>query len=607
MEHGSLRGFLLGDCPTCAYDNWYSHVTEGIALAGVNNYGPSTFDPQTNGFGHFSPIPNGDGGDSILTAWEAVFNAAVDGNWFVVDSALAVHDSAWNYELVELQDTSVQKIYYLIRERLDSSFVDTNVASNPNDDVIGGFRNSWGLYIFDPNAIRQNVIVQVVHPEDDFLAVPIAIEFFQKTDARALMMASAGREVCWDSLHPPYNNTKSISDPSRNGRHPYHQGHQVLFDRLDQGPTHQLVTVQFHSYDANAHNGLADVQITANCNDDKPNPPLRDVVNHLDVVNLLPYYPIDRLSADTSLRQKVDKYISLYSNPRYYYYHTGGNPLPIISTIELCGYSQNQQALYCHLAHEGHPAHDEESDPENFVHIELDEYADGLWTPNNPQWDRWLLTAAPATWETFPLVLEYYAPFVAALDSALWYSHFISDSLPPAAVQLGQVTLLGDSQVYLRWSPPAADPAFDTYLLYFDTAAVTASSPFVTRTSATYLSPLHSYQTQSSVLKNLAPPLGQYYFAVGSRDLWGNSQPPCSSLQVTDGMIADLTARMLGTDTLELNWSRQNGDSLYSVFRQLHQDSAFSLLLNSDTNQVRIPVNDSLLLGYFRVYRVLKP
>ena len=604
VEHGTLRGFLLGDCPACAYDNWTSHITEGVVRPGLNDYGPSFLDPQTNGFGHFSLIPDDSAGNAVLSDLGEVFAAAVGWNWPVVDSLLQRRAGEWFYEFVELRDESVGRTFFLIRELLDSSFVDENVDTVSADDVVGGFRNSWGLYVFNPAAVRPNLMVQVVHPQDDFLAIPVALELFLHADARLLMIASAGREVCWDTLHPPYDNNKSLSDPSRNGRHPFHKCHQVHFDSLDHGPTSQLVTIQMHSYDALPHAPLGDAQVSAFCDDDKPNPPLRDLADHRDLVNLLPYYPVDGLSTDSSLRQRVDRYISLFSSPRYAYYTDSGS-IPITSSSDLAGWGGNKQALYSHQAHPGHPAHDIYVDPENFIHVELDEYPDGLWTPQTPVWDHWLLSGAPATLETYALALEYYGPFNAALDSAIWYSHFSPDTIPPAAVSLYQVTRLNATDVYLRWAPPAADPAFDTYMLFFDTQPVTPASPYRTR-STSYLTGLRNFQTTASVLRGLTPSAGQYYLAVGSRDIWGNVQPPCSSWQVTDGPLADVTACILGSDTLEMNWSYQAGDSTYFIYRQTSPDSAPAFFMSCDTNRLHMVLPDSVPHAQFQVYRVLK-
>ena len=54
-EFGNLIEFFGGTAPEIAYNNWVSHVTEGIASDGYNDYGSDWLDVQTNGFGnHFT-------------------------------------------------------------------------------------------------------------------------------------------------------------------------------------------------------------------------------------------------------------------------------------------------------------------------------------------------------------------------------------------------------------------------------------------------------------------------------------------------------------------------------------------------------------------------
>ncbi|MDY0152186.1 MAG: hypothetical protein RBS43_07945, partial [Candidatus Cloacimonas sp.] len=61
-ETASLKNFLLGHEPNCAYDNWASHITEKVASPGYNTYAP--YDRQLTGFGDFI-IPS----VSQLTTW----------------------------------------------------------------------------------------------------------------------------------------------------------------------------------------------------------------------------------------------------------------------------------------------------------------------------------------------------------------------------------------------------------------------------------------------------------------------------------------------------------------------------------------------------------
>ena len=55
-ESGDLIEFFGGTAPGSAYNNWVSHVTEGIANDGYNDYGPEWLDVQTNGFGHYKKL-----------------------------------------------------------------------------------------------------------------------------------------------------------------------------------------------------------------------------------------------------------------------------------------------------------------------------------------------------------------------------------------------------------------------------------------------------------------------------------------------------------------------------------------------------------------------
>ena len=58
-ESGVLSGFVGGQSPGTSYENWVSHVTEGIASEGFNDYGPDWLDIQTNGFGSYRKLEEG--------------------------------------------------------------------------------------------------------------------------------------------------------------------------------------------------------------------------------------------------------------------------------------------------------------------------------------------------------------------------------------------------------------------------------------------------------------------------------------------------------------------------------------------------------------------
>ncbi len=525
-EDGTLRDFVLGSAPGCAYDNWASHVSEGIADSGYNDYGPDWFDPQTNGFGSYFVIPNNASGDSTFDLWRAVYSAAINEQWPMVDSIVSAQDSLWNYELVELNDTELNKTFYLLRERLDSSYVDDNVDSISTDDVIGSFRNGWGLFVFNPTAGFPKLNIEMPHPEDDFLAVPIGLDLFIRTDARAMMIAGASREVAWDTTHASYNNNYSLSDPTRNCRSPFALMHEVLYDLLDAGPTSPLVSIQQHSYDYLRHPTLNDIQLSAFADDSRPNPPLRDRAAHLDIIHFMGEFPINGLPGHPEITARIDQYVGLWSNPAYSFYGAA-DTIPIPAVNNSLGAPQNCEGVY------SHQNHNQYVDPENFIHVEIDEYPDRIWSP--PQWQTWLPGNMPATWETYQLALAYYNPYVAAMDSALRFTYLYPDTTPPATVQLAQVVPFTADSIYLRWSPQAVDRFFDTYTIYYDTTEITDSSRFINR-QTTGFSSLREFSTTSVVMRVPVPPtLDRYLFAVGSRDIWGNIAARSLSSGVTPG------------------------------------------------------------------------
>ena len=84
-EQGSLTEFIAGNSPETSYENWLSHVTEGVASPGFNDYGPEWLDIQTNGFGNHRVLTEN---SPTLHYWETIFNYFVAGDTTYVDSLL---------------------------------------------------------------------------------------------------------------------------------------------------------------------------------------------------------------------------------------------------------------------------------------------------------------------------------------------------------------------------------------------------------------------------------------------------------------------------------------------------------------------------------------
>jgi hypothetical protein len=593
-ETGTLTGFLMDTCSTCAYDNWQSHVSERIVRPGYNDYGPAHLDPQTNGFGRFSYIYANAAGDSILSRWRAVFVAALRGEWNIADSLIQRNYLAWNYEMVRLDEPESLRRYYIIREQLDSSFVDINGDADPLNDVTGSFSKGWGVYVFADAPRHPHAVLQLPHPEDDFVSIPVGIQLFQQAEMANMSISGAGREVMWDSTQSQYNNARSFSDPSRNARHPFAVLSKAVTDEWNDPPLNPLVIIQLHSYDHATHLSLPDIQVSCYLDDGKPNLPLRDFAEHRDLFHALPFYPVTSVDGDPAIVVAINNYIGMFSSPQYTYWGLDTS-VTIRSVGDLYGAPDNVEAVYCHIGH------DVLHDTENFIHVELDEYPDLLWTPLN--WTRWLPGTPPSKWSNFVNALEFYQPFILAVDSALTWK-VEPDTTAPDSVAPVQATDIGGSDVYVRWSPLAYDRHFDTYQVFFDTVEVTLASPHVSRGTAGY-SALGDQLSSGIQLNNFAAPVWRYQFAVRAKDLLGFESPLSSSIGITDGQIDDLTIKADG-DSLRVYWSLQTNDSLFEVQRYLGEDPDYTIIGTTPANTFAFTALNNTNLYRVTVKRIIR-
>ncbi len=570
-ESGSLYGFMLDTCSTCAYDNWLSHVSENNVRQNYNDYGPPNLDPVTNGFGGFAYIPENAEGDATLARWQRVFEFAIDNRWPSVDSMLMLFANEWNYELVHLREVSLRCEHYILRERLDSSFVDTNGDSLAANDVIGGFRNGWGVFVFNPSPRHARAIVQVPHPQDDYMAPPVATDMFMRAGLSIFMLAGAGREVMWDTTQSLYDNSLSFSDPSRNRRHPFAILTEVVKDAWDTPPVSPFIVIQVHSYDHNEHYPIGDLQVSAFRDDDQPNMPLRDVGAHRDFIHALGRFPVQGIDGDETIITPVNEYISLWCDPRYSYF--GEDTVLINSINDFLGAPENQQALYCH------ENHDMQFDTENFLHIELDEYPDALWSPTN--FLRWLPGGPPARLSNFRVVLEYYSTLIDAIDLMLTW-HEIPDVTPPQAGRILSVTENSSTSVWVNWQPAAFDQHFDTYEIFYDTEAISETSPSKTRLSSASYTSLGNQNTTNHRVYSLTSPLDRYRFAIRARDLAGNVSPLSPEWGIIDSVIHDVRLHMDGAN-LKLDWTGQYYDDYYEVWEFPYGAGGYYIIGTTDT------------------------
>ena len=402
-EHGTLREFLGGSCQDCAYDNWISHVSEGIAAPGLNDYGPLELDPQSNGFGHYQIIESDSSGNAVIACWYDIFTHFLDGDTAAVENLLESSGLDTMYQLVVLTDDLEQ--YYILREVLNLSYYDAQLTLlDSTDDVRGSFDFGWGIYVYSPFAIKSEVIVEVPHPCDDFIAPFIATDVFESWQAGILMIAGAGREVAWTGVGE-YNNTMSLSDPSRNSQTVFHAAHRAFVDSHSNN-----FAIQVHSYDTQLHPGLSSLIISAGPDDPFPNEPVLDRCAYDDMISLTPYIPVPANTCGNHPNVTVDLYYQIYYEGGYHYQ---GNFPVILNAWDLQGYGQNRQLIYSHIGHNHY------RDPENFLHIEMDELPNVIRDSVTVFYRTDL--SGGVTFDNFSNALTYYRPAYQALLQALEY------------------------------------------------------------------------------------------------------------------------------------------------------------------------------------------
>ncbi|HEB83681.1 MAG TPA: fibronectin type III domain-containing protein, partial [Bacteroidetes bacterium] len=462
-EQGSLRGFILGPEPNTAYDNWISHTVEGLAvIGGYNDYIPNPLDPQTNGFGNFLYIPESQT-DSARALWHDIFTAFFAGD---LEGAQGLIDTAGiNYDVVELTDSAAGRTFWLLRERLDSLFIDPGWYGGPDDDVIGSFDRGWGLFVYNPEATHPEVVVQCPHPNDDFISVPLAVELFLEADLGALEIHGTGREVYWSG--GSYRNSRSLCDPSRNPNLPF-QFFAESFVSNARAEGLSDLSIQIHSYDSAEHHGHASVQISCGQEDGYPNRPSRDLSSAgLDWVNFTPTFPVPAGYAVLGQAAvRISDYYQVWHAPGFVHLASG----TVISTdVDLPGYSGSNQMM---TASEGrNPLVSFDS----YLHAEFDELPDAIAAAGYNEYELYSNGPLPPTQTNWEAMLRYYE---ASIDALTAYFDDIADNpdtTAPTVPEL-QADYASDRFVDLSWTA-SDDPNFAGYEIRMTPAVIPAPPP----------------------------------------------------------------------------------------------------------------------------------
>ncbi|NQT65749.1 MAG: hypothetical protein HQ554_06185, partial [FCB group bacterium] len=418
-ETESLQNFLYGEAPDCEYDNWMSHVVEGIADPGYNLYAP--WDVQTEGFGDYV-IPSEDD----LSNWGLVIEEFLMGN---LDEAQSIIDTAsYPYQVVIFNDTDSDRTFYMLREIPNGSYYDDNQTEDPGDDEIGAFDYGWGLYIYYPNGEYPHIIT-APHPNDDYFTVPIAHKAFIDHNSKFLLISGCGREVEWTNIGN-YDNSKSLCDPSRIEDHVYNVGYQRFCDYIRNEFNRHEFSLQIHSYDwGNRHWGYPDLQISAGYHVGSPDLPIRDHSSMgIDMVNVLDPIVLPANSVGLHDPVHLNDYYGFHCNEYDFNFSNDDTTFAVNTNLDLWGYSSNRQIVYTQA---GMSQYD---NFERFLHLEMDELPNVYpQTVNNYYWFHgW--KPATQTWDMehrFDYAIAYYTPWIDALAEVLPAVYQMNDNEIP--------------------------------------------------------------------------------------------------------------------------------------------------------------------------------
>jgi hypothetical protein len=505
QEIGDFKDFLYGTSENFAYDNWMSHLVEGIASEGYNSYAP--WDRQTNGFGRFLVAS-----DSLLQRWNDVVTEFIEGQYENAQNFIELYE--FPYEIVNILDSTTGNELFILRELPNPGYYDDNGTADLADDEWGAFEFGWGLFVYNPYA-TQPIIITAVHPNDDYISVPIAYEAFLQWDARYLMVNGTGREVAWTEIGD-YTNSKSLSDPSRNADHPFQKIYKLACDKIRMEFNRREFSAQIHSCDWDRYNGYPDLQISAGFQKNCPNLPIRDLSDlKMDMINFS--QPV--IHSANSIGNHGDVLLNDYYGVNYslydFIYVNGEITFPVNNHINLPGYSQNQQMLYTQSGWNQYDVF------EPFFHIEMKELP-GCYETVEENW-HWFYGYQSVTGtfdmnNLFSNALLYYHYWITKAAEILPYVFAMDDELTPPVPQNLSVQQQGYTSVQLSWEPVSSFDFRTFQIRYSNQPLQNGIYQIINRQhNALLASQLHTYQTVSSL-----QPSTVYYFQIEAIDYQNN-------------------------------------------------------------------------------------
>ncbi len=555
VETGSLENFLIREEPNCEYDNWVSHLAEGIAIANYNLYAP--YDVQTNGFGDFR-IPNA----TDILYWNNMLDLFTAGDYEGAQTVLTTAGSP--FQIVEFHDTDTGRTYFMIREIPNLAYYDDNdTALDESDDEIGAFAYGWGLFIYNPAGTKP-AIITVPHPCDDFPTPIMGLDALRVWNAKYLLINGAGREVRWTN-EGTYTNSKSLSDPTRYAYHPLQTAYKKFADKIRDEEGWREWSAQIHTYDWNRHPGYPNSQISAGNPRLCPNLPIRDLSPlKIDLLNAGEHLMIPANTVGIHRDVYLSDFYSVNYSVHEFTFDDGFYNYPVNDYVDLPAYTQNQQMVYTQNGTTDYDVY------EPFFHVEMDELPNCYEeTTNNLDWFYgW--NEAEQRWDMdnlFTNYRDYYLRWVDDLEPVLVSMFEMNDNQGLAAPTGLSVLNQSMNNVTLMWSKTSAYD-FDSYeILYAPEPIGEANYQLFDRTNASFLA---SPDCETIMISNLVNS-NQYYFKIRARDKNGNVSDLSNEVNtiLAPANITSLTAHGMD-DTVRLYWQvgGQTNNQGFSVYRK---------------------------------------
>jgi len=562
VETASFTEFLYGTTDDCEYDNWISHVVEGIADEGYNLYSP--WEVQADSFGTFV-LPN----ELMLEQWQDVVDSFLQQDYTATQAWLNIHN--FPYDIIEFHDTDSGNIYYMLREVLNLDYYDSNETLSTYDDEIGSFDYGWGLFVHNPQA-DEPIIITIPHPNDDFITPVIGYECFKDWNAKFLLIAGAGREVLWNEIGN-YSNSRSLCDPSRNDNVAFNIAYRSFCDQIRAEFGRREFSAQIHSYDWNRHDGHPDCQISAmhNC----PNLPIRDLSDqHLDIINSSDHIMVPQNTIGSNNEVLLNDYYSVkYSIYDFLFYNWQGEPYPVNDNIDLPGYSGNKQRSYSYDNWNGYDVFDP------FFHLEMDELP-GAYEETEENY-HWFYGFDPDSNmfqmdALFDNGLSYYSKWIDAMTEILPQALEMDDNYPPPIPENLHTSFVDHTNINLQWDPVSSYDFHTFELIYAEEPITPTNFTLLNRDDVDiFASPLTNEFSFSDMGIN-----NNYFFQLRTVEKNGDASDYTQELEIYTAPVRYDQINAIGLDTkVDLRWiaAEQDGNMGFNVYRS-QQGEEFTLI-----------------------------